>query len=374
MIRRHVTIAAQVVAAAACANIQPPPGGPPDTGPPQLVSMAPDSLAVLPAFDGEVEFRFSEVIAEGAAGQGQGLGDLERLVILSPARGVPEVRWRRNRITVRPREGWEPNRVYRVQLLPGVADLRNNRSQAANAGGTVTFTTGAPVPTASLRGAVYDWTTGQPAAGALVEAVLIEDSLPYRIVADSGGRFALGPVPSATYDVFGVIDQDRDHARDPGEAFDSVRVAAGADTIRLWTFPRDTTPPRIRDITVRDSVTATVAFTSPLHPAQAIDTVSAVLVRLPDSTRVPVVSLGPLAPGDSAPAILPGMRAPLIDRLILRVRTPWAAGTRYALRVRGVRNAAGLTGDVTGVLDPGERPAAVPPPLQPPVNPPPQQK
>ena len=101
---------------AACANILPPPGGPPDTAPPQLVSISPESLAVLPAFDGDVEFRFSEVVAEGAAGQGDALGELERLVILSPARGVPEIRWHRNRITVRPRGGWLPNRVYRVQL------------------------------------------------------------------------------------------------------------------------------------------------------------------------------------------------------------------------------------------------------------------
>lgn len=358
---------------AACANILPPPGGPPDTAPPQLVSISPESLAVLPAFDGDVEFRFSEVVAEGAAGQGDALGELERLVILSPARGVPEIRWRRNRITVRPRGGWLPNRVYRVQLLPGVADLRNNRSQAATAGGVVTFTTGAPVPTATLRGAVFDWTTGRPAVGALVEAVLLEDSLPYRIVTDSAGRFALGPVPTATYDVFGIIDQDRDLARDPREAFDSVRVAAGADSIRLWTFPRDTTPPRIRDITVRDSVTATVTFTSPLLPAQVIDTASVALMRLPDSTRVPVVSLAPLAPGDTAPTVLPGMRAALSERLVLRAYTPWIPGTRYALRVRGIRNAAGVAGDVTGVLSPPARPAN-PTPQPAPVTPPPQQR
>ena len=366
---RRIAVAAALVVVGACANIQPPPGGPPDTAPPQLVSTSPESLAVLPEFDGDVEFRFSEVIAEGTTGGAAGTGELERLVILSPAIGVPEVRWRRTRITVRPSDGWQANRVYRVELLPGVADLRNNRALARNAAGVVTFTTGAPVPTATLRGLVFDWTTGRPAAGALVEALLLPDSLPYRMVADSAGRFGLGPVPAGPYVVFGVIDQDRDHARDPREAFDSVRVAAGtADSIRLWIYPRDSAAPRLRDITVIDSITAAVAFTQPLDPAQRFDSAAVALVRLPDSARVAVVALGPRAPGDTAATVLPGMRAPLSDRLVLRVRVPWVSGSSYSLRIRGVRNAGGVAGDVTGVLTAGTSPPApvpAPPPAQP---------
>ena len=52
-------------------------------------------------------------------------------------------RWRRDRITVRPREGWRPNTMYRVELLPGVSDLRNNRAttgaSAAGIWGSVTL-------------------------------------------------------------------------------------------------------------------------------------------------------------------------------------------------------------------------------------------
>ena len=31
---------------------------------------------------------------------------------------MPKVEWRRDRITVRPAEGWRRDRVYRVELLP----------------------------------------------------------------------------------------------------------------------------------------------------------------------------------------------------------------------------------------------------------------
>ncbi|MBA3522095.1 MAG: hypothetical protein H0T90_06310, partial [Gemmatimonadales bacterium] len=68
-----------------CARMEPPPGGPPDTAPPRLIATLPDSLAVVPGFDDDVEFRFDEVISEGGSpSQGTGTGDLEKLVILSP--------------------------------------------------------------------------------------------------------------------------------------------------------------------------------------------------------------------------------------------------------------------------------------------------
>jgi hypothetical protein len=238
-----------------CARIEPPPGGPPDTSPPQLIATKPDSFARVPNFKGEVEFRFDEVISEGGSpNQGTGTGDLEKLVILSPTTRVPHVSWRRDRITVKPAEGWRPNRVYRVELLPGVADLRRNQSKR---GAVLTFTTGAELPTTTIDGTVVDWSSSRPAPAALVEALLLKDSLPYRGVADSTGHFALGPLPSGEYLVRGVIDQNHNNIVDPREAFDSVRLAPGKTAAgELWAFVHDTTPPRIQEITVGDSLAA----------------------------------------------------------------------------------------------------------------------
>ena len=284
----------------ACAKVEPPPGAPPDLSPPHLVSATPESLAILPGYTGDVTFRYNEVIAEGSSpSQGTGTGDLERLVILSPTTRPPEVRWRRDHITVRPREGWLPNRVYRVQLLPGVMDLRSNRETS---GGTiVTFTTGAARPTLRLTGSVQDWVSGRAATGALVEAVHTADSLVYRAVTDSSGGFDLGPIPDGQYLVFASIDQNHNMTRDPREAFDSVRIAAGrTDAGTLWTFPHDTVGPRIQTITMLDSASATVALSQPLDPSQRL-AASAVSVRLlPDSTPVQVTSLLPPTVDDSA--------------------------------------------------------------------------
>ncbi|HEV8455509.1 MAG TPA: Ig-like domain-containing protein, partial [Gemmatimonadales bacterium] len=202
--------------------MEPPPGGPPDATPPRLIATRPDSFAVLRPFRGVAEFQFDEVISEGGTpNRGEGTGGLERLVILSPSTRVPEVSWKRSRITVRPREGWRPNRVYRVELLPGVTDLRNNQSRE---GAVLTFTTGAPRPTNTLQGQIVDWGTSRPAGNALVIATLLPDSLPYRGVADSGGRFSLGPLPSGDYLVTGVLDENRNQQQDTREAYATARL------------------------------------------------------------------------------------------------------------------------------------------------------
>lgn len=405
----------------ACAKIEAPPGAPPDVSPPHLVSVTPESLAVLPGYTGDVTFRYNEVIAEGSSpSQGTGTGDLERLVILSPTTRPPEVRWRRDHITVRPREGWLPNRVYRVQLLPGVMDLRSNRETT---GGTiVTFTTGAARPTLRLKGSVQDWVGGRAATGALVEAVHTADSLVYRAVTDSSGGFELGPIPDGDYLVFGTVDQNHNMTRDPREAFDSVRVAAGrTDAGTLWTFPHDTVGPRIQTITTLDSASATITLSQPLDPAQRLAS-SAVSVRLlPDSTPVQVTSLLPPTVDDSAfghravdttarraadtaavkraadtlaakrPADTLAAKKPietpvrkpvdtlavrkgvdttakaapakparpaLSDRLVLRVAGRWTPGARYVVTIRGVRNVNGVAADATAGL---AIPAAPPP-------------
>lgn len=387
---RRLALALLLGTLAACARIEPPPGGPPDTEPPQLIATVPDSLARLPGFDGDVEFRFDEVISEGgSASQGAGTGDLERLIILSPTTRFPDVKWRRTRITVRPDEGWQPDRVYRVQLLPGVSDLRRNQS---NQGTVVTFTTGAPVPETTLEGTVVDWSAGRPAANALVVALLLPDSLPYRGRADSTGRFTLGPIPAGEYLVSGVLDQNRNNRADSREAFDSARVAPGTRAVgELWAFVHDTLPPRIRAVSVRDSLAAAIDLSQPADPLQRLAPDAASLRLLPDSSPVPVVSILPrhlddslnaprTPPADTLAADTAGAgrrpappaarerpraptqerptgRPPLSDQLILRTSRPWEPGARYVVEIRGVRNVTGTSADVSGTLVVPERPA-----------------
>lgn len=386
-----------------CARMEPPPGGPPDANPPQLIATLPESLAVFEDYDAPVEFIFDEVISEaGGSGQGRRSG-VAQLVILSPISEDPKVSWKRSRITVEPEEGWRPNRVYRAQLLPGVTDLRNNR---LDEGAVITFTTGAPLPTTTLTGRVVDWSSSRPAATALVEAMLLPDSLRYRALADSSGRFSFGPLPPGEYLVSGVLDQNRNQRADGREAFDSVRLARGRSQVGdIWAFEHDTTPPRASTVAVNDSLSAALELAQPLDPRLKLAPGSATVSVLPDSTPVRVVSVLPKPVDDSLNAPKPTARdtaaadttvadttarpdttrraparaaelvagrPPLSNRLVVRVRQPWKPGGRYAVEVRGVRNVSGATGDVRGTLvvpEPAARDTTRPDSLRQPVPP-----
>jgi hypothetical protein len=364
------------LAAVACARIEPPPGGPKDLLPPGLIATVPESLAVLPDFSGDVEFLFNETVSEGGSpNMGLGTGDLEKLVILSPTEQVPKVRWKRSRVTVRPAEGWRPNRVYRVQLLPGVMDLRRNPRDSTS---IVTFTTGAPLPTLRLLGRIWDWTTARPARSPVVVALLLPDSLRYRMVADTGGRFDFGPLPSGEYLVFGVIDQNRNVRLDGREAWDSVRVPRDSSAVpELWVFPHDSVGPRLSKSAVSDSLSAVITFSQPLDPGQRFDAAAVRVVLLPDSMPVAVVSLLPKPQHDSlyrppptaadsvapkplqareAPGALradsvPPSRLPLVTTLLLRVAEAWTPGATYVIEIDSVRNANGAAANIRGPLE-----------------------
>ncbi len=391
--RTTLLVLGTLVIVGACAKIEPPPGGPPDTAPPRLVGTFPESLVALPDFNGEVEFRFDEVVSEGSApANANGTGDLQRLILLSPTTRTADVSWKRSRISVRPGEGWQPNRTYRIELLPGVMDLRNNRATSARA--VVTFTTGGPLPTDTLRGKVIDWTTGQPVPGALVEAVLQPDSLPYRIGADSAGNFLGAPLPAGTYLVYGAVDQNRNGRREPREAYDSLTAKGNGAALTLWTFPHDTNPPRLQQATPRDSVTVELQFSQPLSPAQRIDTALVTVRHLPDSAVVPVASLSTQRVYDSLrqvarpdslrpdslrpdsvrhaapPAAAPPGAAPardttparptLSNRLILVLKAPMDTAGQYLVLVGSIRNVTGVPGSTRGVFvapKPGVPPA-----------------
>lgn len=383
---------------AGCARIEPPPGGPPDFTAPLLLATRPDSMVVEADFDGEVEFQFDETVSEGSSPNfGLGTGDLERLIVLSPVRErdeVPRVRWRRSRITVTPRDGWKPETTYRIELLAGVNDLRNNRSRQP---AVVTFTTGGEAPGTIFQGTIINWTTSRPVPQALVEAMLLPDSLIYRSLADSVGDFTLGPLPGGTWLVRGVIDENRNRWFDRRELFDSVRTETAPGTGQredlgeFWVFRHDSLGPILQTAAMRDTLSILLTFSQLLSPEQEIPLDSTLVRQVSDSTLLLVEAiLSPIrydslyrrpvaaAPRDSAaaadtagpaPLRAPQPRPPspldprtsrprLDDKLVLRLTTPLQQGERYIVDIGGVRNPNGASGRGRAVLVmPGAAPA-----------------
>lgn len=269
-----------VVALAACASQGDPPGGPPDSAPPVLVGILPESGAVSVRPE-RVEFRFDEVVSERPAGA----TSLEQLVLISPSDGLARVDWRRRSIAVRPRRDWKPNAVYTVTLLPGIADLRGN---VMKGGASVIFATGPTIPKTRLAGILYDWVGGTAARSGAVEAIALPDSIVYVARTDTAGRFTLAHLPPGSYVLRAWIDANSNRELDPREAYDSAAVSLrDTASLTLLAFVHDTLPPRINTVQPVDSTTLRVEMNQPLDPTQAVDTT---LFRLTgrDSSRVPV--------------------------------------------------------------------------------------
>jgi hypothetical protein len=405
----------------ACANVEPPPGGPPDAQAPALIRVAPESGTVVPALRDAAVLQFDEVIDEmGGGGGGGGFGGravdgLGALLLLSPVAGDVEVSWRRTAIAVKPREGWRAGRVYRLEVLPGIRDLRGNRSAE---GRLIVFSTGPAIPTAVLAGTALDWTGQRVLARGLVRAAPRGDTTGYLAQVDSAGGFRLAAIPPGDYVVHAVQDENGNRRIDRHEAYDStpVRLDSTATTV-LWAFVHDTAGPRLRSADPVDSATFRLVFAQHLDPSDRLDTTRVRLVALPDSTPVPLTQVlwppqydslaareraaadsarraqgdttggapgaaAAAAPGaavDSALRRLLARRPVPFDRLVVRVREPLAAEAKFLVRVTGARNLNGAVADGQAVLTMPKRaaprdttPSPPPPPPPPPPAPPPR--
>jgi hypothetical protein len=256
--------------------------------------------------------------------------------------------------------------VYRVELGAGLADisLRQNRRDSA---AVVTFTTGAPIPTRWLEGRAVDWMQQAFAANAAIEAMLLPDTLVYRSVTDSSGRFRFGPLPDGEFVVTAAIDQNRNGRRDGREAWDTARAAIGVTALgEIWMFPRDTVPPRIEPngIARADSFAIVLTLSQPLDPSLGLGSDAVTVMRLADSSLIPVASGYPQATHDSIYFPIDSAR---------QAETARAAAVRDSIAAdsaRAVRDTAAVDTIAVDTLAANRR-DTLPPVVQPRQQPPP---
>ena len=92
-----------------CAHVEAPPGGPPDSIPPILVGVTPDSFAVVPGLDDWVRFEFNETISEQ---------NIQMAAMLYPFEARPKIGKGKRELRVQPRAGWVPDRIYHIRVEP----------------------------------------------------------------------------------------------------------------------------------------------------------------------------------------------------------------------------------------------------------------
>jgi hypothetical protein len=300
--RAWLAVCAAGAAAVGCASQGMPPGGPPDTTPPAMLRVTPESGATG-ASPRSVEFVFDGVVSE----RPRSAPSLAQLVVISPSDGPAVVDWARSRLVVRSRRGWRPNTAYTVTVLPGLADLRGN---AATRPFRTVFSTGPVIPQGVIRGAAFDWMAGRPAPLARIEAMAGGDTLlRWTIAADSVGRYVLGSLPGDTFLVRAWVDQNSNGLRDPREPWDTVTVPV-TDSARadFYVFPHDTIGAGLSEVTIEDSVTIRVKFDRGLHPTDPLAGARLRVLRRSDSTELAVRTAFAAAAYDSMRARLRAAR------------------------------------------------------------------
>jgi len=267
-----------------------PTWGPPDKDPPKIVQVKPESGAVVPNWKSSVVIHYDDVIDEmaGSGGGGGAVTGLAKQILLSPVRGPVKVDWHRTSISVKPKEGWK-RRVYRLEILPGIMDLRRNRNDSSK---TVLFSTGPEIGHARIGGIALKWIEQTVLLRALIEAVPLPDSVGYLTMADSGGQFNLTNLQPGRYIVYATADDNNDRRRGLREAYDSVLVTLDSSSnVALFAFPHDTVPPRPRTATYLDSISVRVEFSQALDPAAPLDTGHVRVLELPDSAPVRIAQM-----------------------------------------------------------------------------------
>src|SRR5256714_2323087 len=361
----------------ACASPGMPPGGPPDVAAPQIVGITPDSgaVGVRPK---EVRFQFDEVVSE----RPPAVTSLADLFLISPRNGAPDASWHRDAIGVKPSNGWRPNTAYTVIMQKGLADIRGN---VRNTGAATFFSTGTVIPRTRIAGNVFDWVSGSPATGALIESFVAPDSIhAYIAVADSNGAFLIEHMPAARYTVRAYLDRNRNQGIDPSEPWDSVSInLADSSRTDLLIFTHDTIAPKIRDVRTTDSVTLDLTFDKPIDPGQTLAVANFAVIG-PDSAPLPIASVAPppidttrkanpVVPivragvrpparprPDTMAAVKPVMPRPIpVSEVIIRMQRPLVPKVAYRVRAIGIRGLLGRSGD-------SDRVYTVPPPAPPP--------
>lgn len=311
-----------------CANQLPPPGGPPDKTPPEIVATTPQ-VRTLNFREKSIVLEFSEYVNRSQA--------QDNIFISPPVK--TEYDWSGRELEIAFLEDLQPQTTYAVTVGTEYSDLLGNKPASSY---TLIFSTGDRLDSGLIRGKVE---SGDP-AGAFVFLYplngLQADTLnpgvtkpKYRTQVGANGTFEFQALPAGSYRLLAVRDEFRN------EVFDAGTDAFGTTT---------------KDIVLPEGETVQVAFR--LGPATDntppqlynVTPVSQRLLRLELSENPDTVSIQPASftvvseQGGTGLPVLAAWLSPARRSTVelLFANTP-AAESTWRLTATAVRDSAGNT-------------------------------
>jgi hypothetical protein len=251
-----------------CAKNLPPPGGPEDKTPPEVIESFPSMNSKNVALDTQIKIVFSEPISRQA---------VEGEIFISPVlENDPEVVVKGKTLIIKPVDELMDDRTYVIVIGTNVTDLHGNRMLNPF---SLAFSTGMEIDDGLITGRGY--IGDSPAIGLNIWAFMLSDSVeidPVNEVPDyithtgENGEFQLRHLALGCYRLFAVMDKNKDKLWDSdseeyGTAPYDIRLTEdenGFAGIDLTAAKIDTLPPLIASCLMRPEGILEVGFETEL--------------------------------------------------------------------------------------------------------------
>ena len=258
----------------ACARQLPPPGGPEDRTPPQILSVIPEQNATRVALSTRLRLVFSEKIDHPSFAQA--------FFVSPPVPGEKPMRfrWHGKEVEVSFPDSLHAARTYVINLGTDARDLHGNRLADAF---TLAFSTGDSIDTGEIHGKIF---FDKP-AGILIMAYLLRatpapnparDFADYFTQANAKGEFSLSHLSDGRYRLFAIQDGSGDrlynHGEEPiGIPLQDLVLSPGTRVYRnlfLRVALADTILPRLSGATAVDQTHLELNFEEEVTPIDSL--------------------------------------------------------------------------------------------------------
>lgn len=241
-----------------CAKKEPPPGGPEDKIPPQIVSHKPFMGETSVGQEPEITVSFSE--------------RMKRVNVASNIRWRPmvkefETQWRGNTLIIQPEDTLAQNQTY-VVTITTISDYHNVKLEAPY---TFAFSTGATLDSCQLSGEIYhESETKSNAIVRLYDKADTTEAPAYFTTSDKSGAYNMNYLKQGDYRLLAFLDENDNNEFDFGQeaGLDTSIVFSAADCKKyrydLELAVTDTTAPILAEAIALDNTHVQIEFSEPM--------------------------------------------------------------------------------------------------------------
>ena len=258
-----------------CAKQQPPPGGPVDKAPPEIIKVFPTSNSILVDRDTKITIEFSERVQAKS---------VEDAIFISPRHSEdPAYKWKRGRkLIIEFPDSLKKDRTYVLTIGTDAVDLRRNRMENSF---QLAFSTGEKLDQGRISGTVYG---NSGIEGTIIGAYTLQPEQevnPAQITAEyvtqcnTTGDYRLSYIAPDNYRLFAINDKDGNGKYNNG--YDGIGIPTtdvtltedqlSVDNINFQIAVKDTILPGIKSVIDINQHHVDIRFDGPLAQIKKVN-------------------------------------------------------------------------------------------------------